>query len=116
MWGEKKKGRMPTVSDQSWEAFDNIARELELSASELIEWIGRGIITLEAQTDESKIDLVQGERKRRSPSVTDTGWKGFKELATSFEWCGSDEIKWRGASHLMEAIASGAVLLHMTTE
>ena len=45
-YGESKKRRPVMVTDEGWEGFKVIAKRLGVSASELVERIGRGIVKL----------------------------------------------------------------------
>lgn len=47
MYEENKKRRYVMATDPGWEGFKAIAKELGISASELIERIGRGILRVE---------------------------------------------------------------------
>jgi hypothetical protein len=46
-YDETKKSRTIRISDSAWEGWDNLARELDLSRSEIMERIGRGVTIAE---------------------------------------------------------------------
>jgi hypothetical protein len=46
VYGEAKSKRQPLVTDKGWDGFKALAASHGLSASELIERIGRGTVTL----------------------------------------------------------------------
>ncbi|WP_190697371.1 hypothetical protein [Nodosilinea sp. FACHB-141] len=48
MYGEAKKRRQLLATDEGWEGFKALATSMGLSASELVERLGRGTIPLEA--------------------------------------------------------------------
>lgn len=47
MYEENKKRRQVMATDTGWEGFKAVAKKLGLSASELVERIGRGLIDVE---------------------------------------------------------------------
>lgn len=46
MYGESKKRRQILATDEGWEGFKALAKTLDISASELVERLGRGAIKL----------------------------------------------------------------------
>ena len=44
MYGEAKKRRQLLATDQGWEGFKALATSMDLSASELVERLGRGTV------------------------------------------------------------------------
>lgn len=47
MYGEPKKRREIMVTAAGWDGFKSLAASMDLSASELVERLGRGIVPLE---------------------------------------------------------------------
>ncbi|WP_190707523.1 hypothetical protein [Nodosilinea sp. FACHB-141] len=47
MYGEAKKRRQLMATDEGWDGFKALATSMDLSASELVERLGRGTIPLE---------------------------------------------------------------------
>ena len=58
MYGEAKKRRQLLATDQGWEGFKALATSMDLSASELVERLGRGTIPL----DPASGDVLTVER------------------------------------------------------
>jgi hypothetical protein len=53
-YDELKKRREALVTDTGWEGFKQLAKDVGLSASELIERLGRGTIELKEIADDDK--------------------------------------------------------------
>lgn len=51
MYEENKKRRQIMATDTGWESFKEVAKRLGLSASELVERIGRGLIVVRGNDD-----------------------------------------------------------------
>ncbi len=49
MYDEPKKRRQLMATDEGWNGFKQVAKAMDLSASELVEQIGRGLVELGRQ-------------------------------------------------------------------
>jgi hypothetical protein len=47
-WGRRKKDRSLGMTDEAWEGLDAVAKELGLSRSELVQWIGLRLLKIVA--------------------------------------------------------------------
>ena len=70
-YSEAKKSRDVTVTQPGWDGFKSLAASLDLSASELIERLGRGFMVLPQGEDTIPLEVVAHGRGHKKVKAVD---------------------------------------------
>lgn len=85
LYDQPKKRREVMATDTGWQGFKSVAKEMGLSASELVERVGRGAISVHQNEREEAYQYGLTVLADAVKCVDNARWKGVKELAATLK-------------------------------